>query len=151
MFHVGVQVRHELDLRFGVGGGWGGLNFDGNGVPWQLPFCVLAIGMQESVCFLVALGEGPADAAAAGQLAARAAASAQQQRIRGRAEPAQRRRAFIEEADLLVAADLADGHLPVRVGVEERVPGVAAGEHLPRPQVRCRLRGQRCRAAVDRG
>src|SRR5205809_1144172 len=50
--------------------------------------------------------------------------------IRDGAEAAQPIQALAHQVDLVIAADLADGHLPVRIGVEERVAGVAAGERL---------------------
>ena len=71
------------------------------------------------------------------------------QPVRDAAEPAQALQALGHQVDLVIAAHLADRHLPVRVGVEERVPGVAAGERLPGAQVLGRLGQQRLPAPVD--
>src|SRR6266516_5469335 len=88
---------------------------------------VLAVGRQRRLGLAVELHQRHAGAATALQSAAGTAALAQQQRVRDRPEPAQPIDSFGHEGNAGVAADLADAGHAVRVDVEERVTGVAAG------------------------
>lgn len=100
---------------------------------------VLAVAVQRRPGLLVVLGQGTADSACAGQGAALAPSGAKHQAVGDRAEPSQSFDAFGHEVDLVVAADLADRDLRVRIGVEVRVAGVASGERLALTQVVCGL------------
>jgi excisionase family DNA binding protein len=72
-----------------------------------------------------------------------------EQQVSGIGEPAQAADAIGDQVDLGVAADRADGRLPVRVGVEVGDPGVAADIRLARARHLPGLAGQRLVAAVD--
>src|ERR1700722_515385 len=107
-----------------------------SGFLWGLlVVAVLAVVAQRGLRFLEALGQRPAHPAGAGELAAGAASGAKHQAVRDVPEAAQAVYALGHQVDLVIAADLADRCLPVRVGVEERVARVAAGERLAGPQV----------------
>jgi hypothetical protein len=80
---------------------------------------VLAVVGARSLRLLELLGQGPAHPARAGELAAGAAPGTKHEPVSDAAEAAQTVQALVHQVDLIIATDLADRHLAVRIGVEE--------------------------------